>query len=340
MRPQDSFLLIGYTPREATYGAGVDNAALNVWHEVEAPLLAHYAPEEVTNETKVKGHPYVSPGSGMLIKERSRLPITFDANLELAHFLLISLMANAANTPAPPNHTHVVKYPGAGVMSPWSFSFIHASDRSSTATYIKYNGAFCSSLELSAEGRGAIKGTAEIIGDGSQVDASAVTPPVVDSAIPGQQMFFNQINMCLGPNGTESLGDLLEKFSVKFALEQQERDRPSHTTKIGKPFFNEKAPIVTLSVALEGKRGDTIYNYWKNHTKLILDLRITVGANSEFRMQASEVRIPRDVGGEIEKFDGVVGRLEFPLRCEWSTADVSPWVFTLKDQTVAYLAAS
>ncbi len=340
MRPQDSFLLIGYTPRELTYGAGVPDLGLTVWHEVEAPLLAQYDPDEVTNKTKVKGHPYVGAGRRLLIKERSVLPIEFDANLELVHFLMISLMANAVNGGTPPNYTHDSKYPGAGVVNPWSFSFIHASDRSSTATFVKYNGAFCSSLELSAEGRGAIKAKAEIVGDGSQVDASSVMPPAVGSAITGQQMLFSQINMCLGPNGTESLGDLLEKFALKFALEQYERDRPSHTTKIGKPFFNEEAPIVTLDLAVEGKRGDTIYNYWKNQTRLKLDFKITVNTNSEFRMQAKEAVIPIKLPSNIEKFDGVVPRLEFPLGFEYSVTDASPWLFSMKDQTPVYLGTS
>ena len=63
------------------------------------------------------------------------------------------------------------------------------------------------------------------------------------------------------------------------------------------------------------------------------------GANSEFRLEATKAVIPRDVGGEIERFDGVVPRLEFPLRFEWDPALGTPYKFTMKDQTPLYLAA-
>ncbi len=339
-RDQDSFFLIGYTPREATYGAGVADGALTVWHEVEAPTLAQYKPEEITNQTKAKGHPYVGAGRGTLIKERVTYPIEFDANLELVAFLMCSMFANRTGGGTPPNYTHTIKYPGAAVINPWSFSFIHASDRSSTASFFKYNGVYCSSLELTMAGRGPIKAKAELVGDGSQVAAAAITPPAIGSAITGQLMLYSQITCALGPNGNESIAELLEKAVLRMSIDPQERDRPGHTTKTGAVRFGKTSPTVDLKLTVEGQKGDTIYNYWTGHTKLVLDFRVVVGANSEFRLQGGECRIPRDTGGDIEKFDGVVHQLEFPVRQEWDTDDSSPYVITIKDQTAAYLHTS
>lgn len=343
MRPQDVFWLIGIGKREASYGAGIANVDLTQWFKLNGPGLFNPSKEADTDEEEITGHPYASDGGGQVTRRRVAGSIEYKGNLNLTHYLIAALLANNDTTGAGDPFTHLSKWPGSGVQRPFSFSVIQGTDRNTTSTFRKFNGVIPNSIELVIEESGPIITTCELIGDGSDEDASGVAAPAIDSAIEGNRYYYEHISQLQFGPALEDIRDIFRRCRIRLAANVETRDRPDRVhasggALVGEIHYPNTAPVFEAELTVKGKRRDTAYNYWENGTKVQFDLKLLVQAAPErsFRVQGNAVRVREDAP-DIEAFDDFDHVLNLPLRFEFNGADNSPYIFTTLSEVSAYL---
>ncbi len=163
-------------------------------------------------------------------------------------------------------------------------------------------------------------------------------PPAIGTSLKGDRLRFEHVTCKLGPLGTEDLSGVFRKFSLKFSADIQEEPRASRGTKVGTIFYGADAPKVECSLVLEGRKGDTVWNYWKNRTALKLDFTAALSASRSLQIQANSVEIPKDSGDLVSIENGIVPVLTLPLRFHYVSADASAYIITvLNDIAAAYL---
>jgi len=318
-RPQDIFWLLNYAAKEATYDATTAPGA--VWHKVTGPGLIHHTKAEETDQDEIKGHPYVTDGGADLTEDRSSGSIEFKGSVDLLTYFYAMLFGNVATTGAGP-YTHTIKWPGSGVGSPFSISLIQCTDRGDTTnTQKEFAGVYPNSVELVIENPGSAQATVELQGSGTQTTDST-SAPAVDSAVEGNRLLYENIVMKLGP-ASEDVSALFRRVTLRATADVRQIPLPGSGTTVGEIHYGAQAPMLEAELVLKGQKGDTIYNYWANRTKVIFDLLISVGANS-LSIVANSTRVKADAG-EIEGFDGIDHRLTLPLRFEYNNTDTTPF---------------
>jgi len=331
-RPQDVFWLLNYAVKEATYDATVTPGA--VWHKLTGPGLIHHTKAEETDQDEITGHPYVSEGGGTVIEDRANGSIEFKGSVDLLTYFYAMLFANVSTTGAGP-FVHVIKWPGSGVLSPFSTSVIQATDRADiTNTQKEFSGVYPNSVELVIENPGSVQATVELQGSGTQI-ADTTTIPVIDTAVEGIRLRYEDLVMKFGP-ASEDVTSLFRRLTLRATADVRQIPLPGSGTKVGEIRYGVQAPILEGELVLKGQKGDTRYNYWANRTKIIFDMKLTSGANS-LQVVAKSV-VPVADAGEIESFDGIDHRLTIPFRFEYNTTDVSPFIITGTNSVATYLA--
>lgn len=338
MRPQDVFWQLKLGNKEASYGAGVDLSSGPQWYKVQGPGLFHLAQKQEDDSKDVKGHPFVSDGSSVITELHTKGTIEFKLNTELGMFLIAAAMAKVTTTGST-NYTHVSKWPGAGVDAPWSFSVIQCTDRNNMSSCRQFNGVYVEDIEITLDKSGFVMCKANLKGDGSFVDASSITAPAINSALEGNRLHYEHLaTMIMGPLGSESLQTIFRKLHIKIQTQVKEIRRPDAGLKVAEIHYGEAAPSLEVELTVRGRRGDTLYNYFTGQTKLIFDALLQISSTQSLRLQGNAVRIKEDAS-DPEHFDNTIDHcLKLPLRFEYLSADVSPFIFTGKNTVAAYLA--
>lgn len=325
-RLMDRFLLLNLGRRELTYGAGI--TPLATWFKfLSESGLVQPAITEDTDEGEITGTQYAISDEAETIQLATAGQFQHKLNVDLFVYWLGLLNGNIAQGGTSPAYTQTIKAPGSGLVSPWSFAGIQAHDRTETSSFHQYNGLVVNSCEFTIEDVGPINASADIQGDGSEVDASGTTPPTIASASKGNRVFKKDTTLVLGPNGTESVSSILRRLMVR-QTGNIFMDRPIGSgLYVGAPYYPDEgaSPALEMEIRLRGRKGDTYWGYWKNKTKLKLDLLIQRDANNSLRLQCNSVRLigenplDRDEGGSV---------LNFGIRAEYVVADASPYIWT------------
>ena len=173
---QDYFILTKWSPKEASYGAGVDMSTGTVWNEIDEPALPVVVKERVTNENRVKGH-HGSTKAGVKVAGVSveEFTISFPLRVDLFQYFFKLLVSNGVEAGVGP-YTQTMKEPAPGT-NPFSTSFVIAKDRGDTATFKQYDGVICTQIEFTVDDGPEITCTATCMADGSEGDASAISAP-------------------------------------------------------------------------------------------------------------------------------------------------------------------
>lgn len=331
-RPQDVFWLINYAVKEATYDATV--VAGSTWHKLNGPGLIHHTKVEEEDMDEIKGHPYTTDGGADVTEDRAGGSIEFKGGFDLLTWFYAMIFGNVATSGVGP-FTHVIKWPGSGVASPFSTSVIQATDRGDIAnTQREFAGVYPNSVELVIENPGAPQATVELQGSGTQIaDTTAI--PAIDSAVEGSRFLYENMVVLFGP-ASEDVTNLFRRLTIRATADVRQIPLPGSGTTVGEIHYGEQGPILEAELVLKGQKGDTLYNYWANRTKVIFDVKFTSGANS-LAFVAKSVRVKADAG-EIESFDGIDHRLTLPLRFEFNAVDASPFIITGINDVTAYLA--
>ena len=331
-RPQDIFWLLNYAVKEATYDATVTPGS--VWHKVNGPGLIHHTKAEETDQDEITGHPYVSEGGGKVTEDRANGSIEFKGGLDLLTYFYAMLFANVSVSGVGP-FVHVIKWPGSGVLSPFSTSVIQCTDRQDVSnTQKEFAGVYPNSVELVIENPGSVQATVELLGSGTQTTDSTAAP-AIDSAVEGDRVRFENLVVKLGP-ASEDVTSLFRRLTLRATADVRQIPLPGSGTTVGEIHYGTQAPILEGELVLKGQKGDTRYNYWANRTKVIFDMKLTTGAKS-LQVVANSAVVNADAG-EIEGFDGIDHRLTLPLRFEYNTSDASPFIITGTNDITAYLA--
>lgn len=337
-RPQDVFAFLGYTPKEASYGAAVANASLTQFHKLQGPGLINLSRTVETDADAIKGHPYTTDGGAVVTEDRVKGSFEFKNNTDLTAFFIILALAKVSTSGISPDFTHVTKWPGSGVDAPWSTSIIQGKDRNQTSSFRKYDGIVPASVEFSIEKPGMILTKVELVGDGSDSDASAVVAPAINSAIDGgDRLYYEHLTtMGFGP-AAESVLSIFRKLTVKLNTGLELKPRPDKLTKVAEIHYGKEAPSLEVELVVKGRNGDTVYNYWKNRTKLQFNMLLQKSATRSLQLQGNAVRAAEDAPNP-ESFDGIDHILTLPLRFEYVTADASPFIWTAKNGIAVYAA--
>ncbi len=331
-RPQDIFWLLNYAAKEATYDATTVPGA--IWHKVNGPGLIHHTKTEETDQDEITGNPYVSDAGGSVIEDRVNGSIEFKGSVDLLTYFYAMLFANVATTGAGP-FTHAITWPGSGVLSPFSVSLIQATDRGNIAnTQKEFAGVYPNSIELVIENPGSVQATVELQGSGTQTaDTTAI--PAIASAVEGIRLRYADLVMKFGP-ASEDISTLFRRLTLRATADVRQIPLPGSGTTVGEIHYGPQAPILEGELVVKGQKGDTLYNYWANRTKVIFDMKLTSGANS-LAIVANSTMINADAG-EIESFDGIDHRLTLPFRFEYNVAATTPFTITGINSVATYLA--
>lgn len=341
-REKDVFLLMDIASRESSYGNGA--GTLDDWYKFNGPGLFQASKTIDDDADEVTGTQYPTEGSGLETEENSSGSVEFKANSELLPFFTGAMCANLQTTGESAPFSHVVKAPGSGVDSPWSFAAIQATDRNTAASIYQYDGLVVNSLEFEINEVGPILVSAEILGSGKLTAVPGTSVPAIASALSGNRLIQKDVTLILGPNGTEELtpggANILRSVRVRMNANMI-MDRPPGSGAIASAAYYGQGmnPSLEVELVVRGKRGDTIWNYWRNQTKLVFDLSVGDGVNQNMQLQGNSVRIQGDPG-EMEGFDETGDILTLPLKFEYVPADSSPWIWTFLNSVQAYLQAA
>lgn len=333
-RPQDVFVLFDWTKKEATYGAGV-TLGTTTWQKYTGPGIVHHTKAEDVDQDEIKGHPFVSDGGGVVIEDRTRGSLEFKAATDPLVFFFGILFGNIAKAGIADPFTYTVKWPGSGVASPFSTMMVQATDRGDAAnTQKKYNGIFANTVELTLENPGPAIVRVDLLGDGSDA-ADVTTVPAVDAATRGDGLRYEHLTLKFGP-ASEAITTKFRRLTLRANADTQLIPLPGSTTKVGEIKYGVNAPTLDGELVVSGQRGDTLYNYWANRTKVVFDMLLSIGANDQLGIICKSTRVPGDAG-EIEGFDGIDHTLTLPLRFEYNATDASPFILTAKTGTNSIL---
>jgi len=333
-RPQDSWMVFPFAVKEAAFGTVVADGAITDWPKLTSPGLAQRAQQEETDQDEIKGHPYVSPVGDFVHSQRTSASLEFKGGVSFLTFLLGSLFGNITSSGSV-NFDHEIKWPGAGVDAPLSFSVIQNTNRNTAVSQFKYGGVIVNSVEINISEPGPILCTAELMGDGSQV-ASVTVDPAIDTATTADKLKYEQTTVLFGPLGTEDVTNIFRSVIIRASANIIMMPRPDTGQNVAEIHYGAQEPILEVELVFKGERGDTLYNYWANRTVVKLDLTISLGANNSIRFQMNQAKVVGDLD-EIEVFDDIDHRLTLPLRAQYNTADASPFIITGKNQIAAYL---
>jgi hypothetical protein len=327
-RPQDTYLKWDLANAEATYGAGVTPAT---WFKLTGAGLFQREFEFDDDMKEITGHPYVSDGGAKVIRRSVSGSLEYKVNVDLLTYLVASICGGVTTTGSGP-YTHTVKWPGSGVVSPKTFSVIQASDRNSTASMFEYNGIYPNSVGFTVDQPGAILGTVELQGDGSQVATAGDSVPAIDSDTGGNRLYQEQAVIKLGPS-SQVVTTIFRSMSATWTADVQQRVLPSTAPLVGEIEYGEDAPSLEVALTVKGQKGDTVWGYFNSETKVVFDITITDGTNS-IQLVLSSARVM----ALEEAFDGIDHVLNMTLRSEYNATDASPWKFIGVNSVSAYLA--
>lgn len=333
-RPQDSWMQFPFAVKESAYGTVVSDGSITDWPKLTSPGLAQRQQLEDTDQDEIKGHPYVSPVGDFVHSQRTSASLEFKGGVSFLTFLFASIFGNVLSTGST-DFSHEIKWPGAGVDSPFSFSVIQNTNRNGSGAQFKYGGVYVNSIEVNITEPGPILCTAELVGDGSQV-TSVTVDPGIDTATTADKLKYEQTVVLFGPIGTEDVTNLFRSVIIRASANVIMMPRPDKGQNVAEIHYGAQDPVLEIELVFKGERGDTLYNYWANRTVVKLDLTISIGANNSIRFQMNQAKVIGDLD-EIEVFDDIDHRLTFPLRAQFNTADASPFIITGKNQIAAYL---
>ena len=339
-RASQFFWLTQLAAKEATYGAGIAPLSnLNQWFHLNGASLIAADMEEDTDEDEAKGFVGISESGGTVTAKRSEGELEYKLNIELFPLFLKSLVANIS-TSGVTDYTHLFKQPAGSVQSPHSFNVVQATDRLDTSTFFEYRGIVANNINLSLDGKKPWQCTVGLKGDGSELDASAVTAPSIGNSLLGTRLLKKHTTLKLGPLGTEDVTDLIRELNITLNGDLQELELPSRGELVGRWDFAEKNPMLEAEVVLAAKKGGTLYSYWRNRdtTKLIFDLLIENTATKSIRLQGNSVRVKAGNPNPVEYRNGIEQVVRLPLRFEYNVTDASHYIWTVKNQTATYLA--
>lgn len=337
---QAAWWLMGYTPAETSYGAGVASGSLDKWFRTEEPLLMEWGGEETDDANEIKGYVGASEDGIDVTKKRGQVSVTMKPNVQVLGFLLASMFANDSVSGASDPYTHETVQPSTAVIRPKSFSIITGEDRSETATQWKHDGVVPTSIRLSwSQDNPAGEMSFTFLTDGDPTDASSVTAPDVGDALKGDRLRFEHIAMSLGAQGSASaITSSLRSLEITIEGDIQEEQRASRGTAVGTVFHGQNAPTVSVNIVMEGQEGDTIWGYWNNGTLLEFLITITNSADRKLILDVGSTRIPRDSGQIATIENGIVQVLNLNFNLLYNPTDGTRYTFQVLNDVAAYLA--
>jgi len=337
MYEQNSFLLVNLGRRELTYGAGVA-AGVDNWYKYMGPGLVKSDLVEDTDEEEITGARY--PITSTLVSARTSGEFAFKLNLELMPFFLGLICGNLEKTGTATPWTHKVDSPAISAVSPWSTAMIQAHDRVTAASFKTYNGVVIPSLDFEISDGGPIEIKAAAKGDGSEIDASATSPPALASALAGTRLFKSHIStLTFGPSGSPTnllTGQLLRKLSLKLEAGITQKDSLSSGLYAGEAHYDGNGPVLTGELVIKGKQGDAFFTAARTRAVQTFTLTIQIDADNSLSLEGNSVRIPADAGVTAD-YDESGPILTIPLRFDYNATDARAFRWTVINGIEDYL---
>lgn len=336
LRPQNNFIVLPHTPKEAAYGTAVADGAILQMYPLAEPSLAEVVKERVYDEEHIKGHEFPMDDAQMTeIWRDATVPLVFPATAEICG-LLFAQAFGANNTTGAGPYTHTITAQDGRTSDQLpSISFVQGT-RGQTATYEKYKGCIPNEVRFAVENRGRINVASTYFTDGSEADASAFSIP---ASFATQTPLFGKNSTFQMGNAGGALTDfssLLRGFEVVWNNNLSREDAHG--------MINDGVNLTTLRfgtrslsviVRIWGSKGDAFYSSdFLSDTLKDVELKVVNGSSSvTFNIDRCIIESVRD------SFDDIRNVLELTLKPFTITSSgISPIQVVVVNGISAYLA--
>jgi len=128
------------------------------------------------------------------------------------------------------------------------------------------------SIEFSIDDAGMIICTVELLGDGSETDKSATSPPALNTILAGTPLLKKDLKVYLDAvDGSTDITTQFRRLNFRINANIQQIWTPASGEKVGEVYYGSGAnPSVECELILKGRRGGTFYNYYSQQTGLVL----------------------------------------------------------------------
>ena len=356
IRPQCNRIAMTFN-KEGSYGLGskvgagtIPLANINKRFDLREPISLAPGLEKVDDAEVLKGHEFPTDATNkdIIVARTMQIPFSFNASLELLGLLLSNAMGSdsvsAVGSPLMIGGQnvafvdHSLKVADICAADQYPSTSWMVGHQGTPASFVQLNGVIINDIRVALDGKGWIPVSGTAYSDGTTTAQAAYVFPV--SEHPVDYITGVQADFLTADVGAAVVTKKAKLRGMEFTITNNldVADAQGNIIEAGIYLGSLRTGdrAYTLSVTVEGHRGDEYWTDYFADTAKVVKITITKNAARLLTIDLPTVTL----ANVTEGFDGIRSTLQFDYKMFYDSTIASPIEITVRNGDAAYLVAA